>query len=407
MLFAFTAIDARGERLAETFEAEDLGAAQRELISRGLMVLSLEPARGHGGVLASLRGSRTAARPAARLRELAVFARLMSMMLRAGASVIPALSAIREQPARPAFQALLTDLSERVESGATLHEAMSRHGRVFSGAVRTVIAAGEATGALADSFARLSQLLDARMRIRRTIVGALIYPAMLLLMAVGVTLTMSLFVLPRFTDLFKMLNTPTPAVTQIMLDAGSLLRDQWAWVIGGPLAVCAALGAWLRSAAGRDRMSGLILHVPVLGRAVGGVLLAGLLSTWAALLRSRVPLLEAVREAREAVAHPRFRALVADVETAITEGRTLSGVLRESRLAPPTVVATLQIGEESGRLGESMEFVAAWLEEDNDALIRSLTRALEPAILIFMGLLVGGVAIGLFLPLFDIATAAG
>ncbi|QOJ14349.1 MAG: type II secretion system F family protein [Planctomycetia bacterium] len=406
-MFAVTAIDARGERLSESFEAEDLQAAQRELMSRGLMVLSLEPARSPAGVLASIRGARSAARPGAKLREVAVFARLMSMMLRAGASVVPAMSAIREQPGRPAFLALLADLAERVESGVSLHDAMARHDHIFSGAVRTVIAAGEATGSLAESFARLSQLLDARMRIRRTVVGALVYPAMLLMMAVGVTLTMALFVLPRFTDLFKMLNTPTPAVTQIMLDAGTLLREQWVWVVGGPVAAGAALWAWLRSRSGRELVSNLVLHVPVLGRAVSGVLLAGLLNIWAALLRSRVPLLETVREAREAVAHPRFRALVSDVETAITEGRTLSGVLKQSRLVPPTIVATLQTGEESGRLGESMEFVAAWLEEENDALIRSLTRALEPAILIFMGLLVGGVAIGLFLPLFDIATAAG
>lgn len=406
-MFAVTAIDARGERLSESFEAEDLQAAQRELMSRGLMVLSLEPARSPAGMLASIRGARSAARPGAKLRELAVFARLMSMMLRAGASVVPAMSAIREQPGRPAFLALLADLADRVESGVSLHDAMARHDRIFSGAVRTVIAAGEATGSLAESFARLSQLLDARMRIRRTVVGALVYPAMLLMMAVGVTLTMALFVLPRFTDLFKMLNTPTPAVTQIMLDAGTLLREQWVWVVGGPVAAGFALWAWLRSRSGRELVSNLVLHVPVLGRAVSGVLLAGLLNIWAALLRSRVPLLETVREAREAVAHPRFRALVSDVETAITEGRTLSGVLKQSRLVPPTIVATLQTGEESGRLGESMEFVAAWLEEENDALIRSLTRALEPAILIFMGLLVGGVAIGLFLPLFDIATAAG
>lgn len=403
MPFKFTAVDARGMRVSEVLDVPDVGAAQAELLRRGLMVMSLEQT---GGRLLGAAAARKAA-PGARTRELALFARQMSMMLRAGASVVPALTALREQPGRPRWHALLADLCERVEAGNTLHDALSRYPAIFPGTMRTVVAAGEATGTLGEAFARVSSLIDARLRVRKTIGGALVYPAMLLLMAIGVTVTMTMFVLPRFTQLFKMLNTPVPALTQMMLDASDWAQQWWLPLVLVPLCGGGALLAWMRSAGGRTLLSAALLRIPVIGRAIRGVLLASLLNIWAALLRSRVPLLEAVREARDAVASPQFRGLIDDIEQAILEGRSLASVLKNSSLVPAPIAATLHTGEESGKLGESMEFVAAWLEEDNDALIKAITKALEPGILILMGGVVGTVCVSLFLPLFDIATAAG
>ncbi|MGE0482012.1 MAG: type II secretion system F family protein [Phycisphaerae bacterium] len=426
MIFSYVAIDRRGERIQDLLDAESLSAAQQELLRRGLFVLSVEagragpsraraaPAPGGSGAGAVSDGplawtprARSSTTPSATGRELAVFARQMSMMLKAGASVVPALRALEEQSTRAAWRALMGELVERVESGASVHDALCRFPDTFSGTVRSIVAAGESTGTLGDSFQRIAGLLDSRERLRKRIISALAYPALLLVMAVSVVLTITLFVLPRFQQLFDMLETPTPALTQFMLGASAWLTTWWAPAIGAPLLGAGALWFWTRSPAGRDALGRLVLRVPLIGRAVSGVLLARLLLTWAALLRSRVPVLDAIRQTRDSVANVVFAKLVADVETAIVEGRSLSSVLRQSGYVPAPVVATIATGEDNGKLGESMEFVAGWLDEENDGLIRALTRLLEPVILIVMGLVVGGVCIALFLPLFDIATAAG
>jgi type IV pilus assembly protein PilC len=409
MMFVYTAMDRQGERLTETLEAADLSAAQRALLERGLFVLSVEPGRGkpvERGAQAGWRRGGPAA-PAARQRELTLLARQMSMMLRAGASVVPALQAINEQPGRPAWHALLRDLAEKVEGGGTLSDAMARHPRFFPGPTRGIVAAGEATGTLGEAFQRLSGLLENRQRTRKKVVSALIYPAVLLVMAGSVVTTMTTFVLPRFAQLFDSLGAPLPAITRAMLGTATTLKTWWPLAIGAPLTLIAAAVFWASSAAGRKTIGRAVLRVPLLGRVVASVLLAQLLQLWAALLRSRVPLLEAVTQARSATGNVVFLKLLADIEQAVTEGRSMSGVMKQSRLVPAPVVSAIATGEETGRLGEAVEFVANWLDEENETLITRLTKALEPVILIVMGLVVGGVCISLFLPLFDIAAAGG
>ncbi len=412
MIFDFVALDGRGEKLRESIDAADLAAAQNELLQRGLFLLSIEPGRAKSRLAAVAErvpdiGNRAAPAARCRLSELALFTRQMSMMLRAGASVVPALRAIQDQSARPRWKTIVGELADRVEAGAALRDAMARAPRIFSGQVRSLIGAGEATGTLADAFARAATMLAAKVRGRRAVISALAYPAVLTFMSIAVLITMTLFVLPRFAQLFAMLDTPLPWVTRFMLDTSASLKEYWMLILPAPILLALAAWLWLRSSIGRAVVGVALVRVPLIGRVLRGIILAQLLQLWAALLRSRVPLLEAVQQTREASSNPLFRQLVADIEQAVVEGRSLPLVLKRSGLVPPPVIAAVATGEESGRLGESMEFVGAWLEEENETLLATLTRTIEPAILIVMGALVGGVAVALFLPLFDVATAAG
>ena len=319
MMFVYSAIDRRGERLSETLEAATLREAQHELLGRGLLVLSVEPARrkSSAGVprprwLPWWRANGPAS-PGARMGELTLFARQMSMMLRAGASVVPALQAINEQPGRPAWHALLADLAERVEGGATLHDAMGHHPGAFSGMLRSIVSAGEASGTLGDAFQRLSALMEGRLRTRKRVISALIYPCMLLFMATSVVISMTTFVLPRFAQLFKSLDTPLPALTRFMLATSEQLKTWWPAAVGVPILAITAIVLWVRSPGGRQTIGRVALRIPLLGRAVSGVLLAQLLQMWAALLRSRVPLLEAIAEAKDATGNIVYQRLIAQI----------------------------------------------------------------------------------------------
>ncbi len=417
MLFNYTTVNARGKRQTAMLEAADLASAQRDLMARGLYVLELEPGKpdksevrpaGDLG-LTDRRAPSGAGRvaPAAKPAELLLFVRQMAMMLRAGASVVPAIQAVREQPGRPGWHALLDDLAENVQGGANLRDALAGHPRYFSGVFLSIVGAGEATGTLADSFLRLGSVLETRRRLRRRVVAALTYPCVLLLLATGVVVAMTLFVLPRFADLFAMLDAELPAITRLLLAASGQLKTRWPRGFGLPLGAVIGAGARARTPGGRRLLGRVALRVPLLGHAVAGAILSHLLLVWAALLRSHVSVLEAIRQTRELSSNAVFQDLIARVEQAVTEGRSISGVLKQSSVVPPPVVSAIAIGEESGRLGESMEFVGSWTEEENDSRIAALTRVLEPAILILMGLVVGTVCVAMFLPLFEIATAAG
>jgi type IV pilus assembly protein PilC len=404
MNFVFTALSPRGERIQDTLECASELEARLALTERGLFVTNLarqkvrrRRARGNGLAL-RLLGDRN--------REVAMFTRQMAMLLHAGSPIVPAVRAVIEQRHRADWRKVLVAIADDVENGAALHEALAKHPRYFSGMIRGIIAAGESTATLDQSFSRLTAMLEMQARTRRVVIGALIYPAMLICMSCAVVATLVTFVLPRFTDLFAMLDTELPPLTRWMLAGADLIKEWWIAAAAVPLVGVTLIVLAMRSRLCRQFAGRVLLRLPVVGKAAASVLLAKFLRTWGGLLKSNVPLLEAIRHTRGLSANPDFTQLVSRLAEAVTSGRELSSVLKTSSLVPSTVTAAVATGEKSGRLGESMESVAAWMEEQNESQIQTLTRMIEPAILIVLGVIVGGVCISLFLPLFEIATAA-
>lgn len=413
MIFQYTAIDTQGARLSDTIEADTLNQAQRELMQRGLMVLNVAKKadrktarRESKSKTGSSESTNASKRFRSRLSELVVFAKQMSVMMQAGASVVPSLRAIRDQARRPGWKAVLTDLIDNVEGGSALHEAMAKHPNVFTGTTRSIVGAGEETGNIGPAFQHLSRLLESRYRIKTKVVSSLAYPAMLSLLAIGVVITMTLFVLPRFASLFEMLDTDLPALTVFMLKTAETAKSIWhiglAALVG---AIGAAVVVW-KTTNVPQQIGRLVLRIPVLGKAFGSVLLTQVLQLWGAALKSHVPLLSAIQHARDVSSNMVIRELVNETAEAVREGRQMSEVLTQYDFVPPPVIAAVATGEQTGKLGDTIEFVGQWLEEESSALLNSLTRMVEPIILVCMGGLVGTVAISLFLPLFELASAA-
>ncbi len=404
MMIQYTAVDREGRRIQETLETESLDDARRQLSRKGLLVLELAAASQLGQAVMSRRGNSKARNATA--PELLMFSRQMTMMLNAGAALVPAMQAVLEQPGRPAWHNLLSDLIERVEGGAPLNEAMARFPEYFPGNIRSMVSGGESTSELPAAFQRVATLLENRIRLRKRIVGAVAYPAMLLVLAVSVFCTMALFVLPRFASLFEVLNAPLPAMTRLLLDTTMALRQYWIVVLAVPIGLAIVLVTWSRTPAGKCTIDRLLLRSPGIGPVVSAVLLTRILQLWGALLKSRVPLLATIRQARDVSRNEVIHQLVNEVDIAVQDGRSISSVFRRYAFVPAPVIASISTGEESGRLGESMEYVGNWLEEESNDRIHSVTKTLEPMILIGMGLVIGSVCLALFLPLFDLATAA-
>lgn len=294
----------------------------------------------------------------------------------------------------------------RVEEGTTLAEAMADHPHAFDAVSRSHISAGESGGSFDVMLDRLAILCRKQLHVRSAIVGALIYPTLLIAVAVGVLALMLLFVLPRFAELFETLDVELPPVTQLLMSCSEFLRSYW-WSL--PLAaVAAAVGGryWMKTDGGRRAIDTTVLRLPMAGGIVRSFAVARIARVLGVLLAGRVPLLEALGLARQTVSNCRYVELVARAEEAVTRGSNVSTVFAATDLVSPALCEAIRAGEQSGQIGPLLLNIADFLDEENEVVVKSLTSILEPVILIVLGLVVGLVALSMFMPLFDLTSAA-
>jgi general secretion pathway protein F len=403
MQFAYEAMRSDGSTVLDRIEAGGRNDAAHSLREQGLIVLRLE--------------EQAAARAAGRrplwqsnritVRDLVLLTRQMKMLLESGAPVVPALEAAHEQTSKPIMRAVLERVRTRVEEGDSLSEALDEEAEHFDPVFRSMIAAGEATASLPEVFGRLGDLVYRRQQTRQLIFGALLYPAILTLLLVGVVCILVFFVVPRFKILFSSLNSPLPATTQLLFSISQGILAYWPFIAGALGALIVTAVVLLRAPGARPWFDRRLLSLPVVGKLASRLIFARVLRVWAAMLRCHVPLLEAIQQSREAVGNRVILDLLAQVEESVATGGRVGPSLAHAGLADPIIVSAIQTGEDNGRLAEATDFVSGWLDEDNSGTVQQITRLFEPILLAVMGLVVGFVAMALFVPLFDMATAAG
>ncbi|MCH7526625.1 MAG: type II secretion system F family protein [Planctomycetes bacterium] len=405
MIVAFEAVDHAGRRVSDTIEAPNEKAAMETLRQRQLIVTSL--GRAKAGETPKERTSSYAPTDPVRLsvKQLSLITRQTAMLLTAGSTVVPALSSIAKQMQKPADAAMLQEVIQDVEEGSSLADALRKHPLTFDPMYCAIVAAGEASGALPDSFHRLAKIVGRQHETRRKIVGAMMYPVLLSGMCTGVLQVLLFFVLPRFEDLFATLGAPLPAVTLFLLKISSLAIQYWPVLVGG--AMIGVSGAFYLGLTtnGRRLLSSLITQLPVVRGVTNGLLFAQTFRVLGTLIESRVGILEAIDLVREITINKRFQKLYSEMESEVTSGGSLSRAMEG--FVPAHFCQAVRTGEESGNLGGALNYAADILDSDNSELIDTLTKLLEPAILIVMGFVVGVVAISLFVPLFEVTSAIG
>jgi type II secretory pathway component PulF len=259
---------------------------------------------------------------------------------------------------------------------------------------------------MAPMLDRLAALTRKQLQFRSAITGAIVYPAVLSGIGVCVTVLMLLFVLPRFGGLFETLDTPLPPTTKGMLAASSFLQAYWWAVVAGAVVAVVTLWKAVHSPGGKRWLDGAVLRTPKLAGLTRAVLSARLARLLGVLLESRVPLMESLKLTRQACPNSQYAALLERAEAAVSHGEPVSAVLSQSDLISPAVQEALRNGEQSGQVGGPLIHMADFLDEENEVVIRAMTKLLEPLILCALGLLVGLMAISMFLPLFDLVSAA-
>ena len=337
-----------------------------------------------------------------RLKDLAMFTRQLYVLVASGTPLVQALGALERQVRPGPWRDAIADIRKTIEEGTPLAEAMAAHPDYFDHIYCSLVAAGESGGSLAEMLNRLSRLTRKRIRVRNSIMGALIYPSLLVVVAVAVLTLLMAFMIPRFAELFETLDAPLPDTTKALIALSSFLRSYWwgllAVVIGG--AVAAKM--YLSSAAGKRAIDTAVLRTPQLGRIVRNIYTARITRLLGVLLDSQVPVLDALELTRHGTGNVHYAELLTKAHEAVAHGDPISTAFRNSDLISPSVTEAIHSGEQSGQVGALLLNIADFLDEENDVVVRSLTQIIEPVILILMGLLVGFVALSMFMPLFDV-----
>lgn len=395
MRFAYKGYDRGGKAVADTVEASDRASAGENLLQRGVFVTELKDLGGSS--------SRRAGGP----EHVAVFFRQLSVLVGSGTPLVDALHALERQTPEGPWRGVISAMRQRIEEGAQLSEAMAAHGKCFDGVCQSLIAAGESGGRLDAMLQRLALLTRQQVRIRKTVRGALAYPSLLIAIALIVTCTMIGFVLPRFEGLFQSLDAPLPPTTRFLMDVSQFARARWYVLVGGAVLLGGGGWAWWSSEGGRALWQRGVLRVPQVGPLLRNYATARIARVLGVLLEGKVGMLEALRLTRQSVASPAYAALVTRAEEAVTRGENISGALGDPSLISPAVCEAIRSGERSGQVGPVLMSVADHLDEDNELALKTVTGLLEPVILIVMGVVVGVMAVSMFLPLFDLAGAGG
>jgi type II secretory pathway component PulF len=416
---AYDAVDAKGKKVRSSLQAATIRTGVEELRRQGLFVTSIvqtkDDAAGTGITQSSSDRNLSAERLAESSKNLTqvrmpssqriLFTRQVAMLLASGSALAPALNAVAQQTQRPDLRGVVDSLVRELEQGTPLAEALRKYPNCFDAAYCAVVAAGESSASLPKMFGRLAAILGKRRATRNRVVGALIYPALLIFLSVKILAVMLFFVIPRFAGMFDTLGVPLPGSTRVMMSIATGARSGWPIILALVLAVIGGLYTLIRTKPGRQFASNMQVRIPVAGKLASRIIQAQSFRILGMLLEARVGLLDALGLARQVTRNDRFQTMYDSLVEAVTRGDSLSGSLEQHRLLSPSVIQALRTGEQSGRLGESITFVADVLDEENGELLNTLVRLIEPAILILMGVVVGTVAVSLFMPLFDMTAA--
>ncbi|MFG0313079.1 MAG: type II secretion system F family protein, partial [Phycisphaerales bacterium] len=314
---------------------------------------------------------------------------------------------IERQSSQESWTSVLKEVRLRLEEGDSLTAALESRPEDFDAVFRSLVAAGESSGHLDSMLQRVAVLTRKQAQIRANLMGAMVYPILLIGVAVVVIGLLIGVVLPRFAGMFESLDTDLPASTAFLMAISDFVRAYWWGVIPAMIVGLVLLVRWIKSDQGIQMLSVWTLSVPKLGDIQRSFMTANITRLMGVLLEAKVPMLESIELTRESVNNPKYIELLDRAEDAVTRGEPISSAFSKGGLMISSACEAVRNGEQTGRLAEVLVHVSDYLDEDNETFVKSASSLIEPIIMVGLGLMVGFVAISMFLPLFDLTASAG
>ncbi len=340
-------------------------------------------------------------------RELIPFTRQTASMLNAGMSILSAVATLEEQNAHPGFRFVLRTLRESVESGMPFSDGLRQFPRIFDDMYVNMVTAGEKSGQFAVVLKRLAIMMDASARLVRKVKSALTYPIVVLSLAILIASGLITFVVPVFKEMFEGFGAQLPGPTQFLVNVSDFIRAKWPYILGAIVIAVLAFRKWLQSASGRYRFDQFVLKLPVFGQLVQKVAVARFCRLFAQMLTSGVPILDAMQVVARSMGNKVIEAAILASRAGVEQGNTLSASLEGKPCLPLLMIRMIAAGEKSGRIDEMLESVAETYDDEVEVTLATLTSLMEPFLMVFLGIVIGGIVIAMFLPIFKIGTVVG
>jgi type IV pilus assembly protein PilC len=395
--FAYQARDASGRIVSGIQDALNEDNAVTSLMSRGLMVLSLQ----QKAVASKTRKKIWTVKET----DLVLFTRQLATMIEAGISLVQGLTALYDQsdPKRQRnLRHVVSDVTTRVQGGETFHEAVAKHPRVFNRLFVSMVKAGETGGLLAEILERLAGFLEASARLRKKVKSAMTYPVIVICIALLITTFLIVRVVPIFGEIFKDFGAKLPAPTQFLIDVSDFVRGEWYFLLIGIASIVFGTRTFLRSTRGKQIWDRLKLKLPVFGPLIHKIAMSRFARTFAQLIRSGVPILEVIDIVGGSAGNDVIEKGIKSVGEDVEKGDNLSVAMSKKSIFPPMLLRMVAAGEATGKIDTMLEKMADFWDEEIEAMLDALTSLIEPMLIVFLGVIVGGIVIAMFLPIFKL-----
>jgi type II secretory pathway component PulF len=405
MTFRYQARKRDGGTTTGEIEASSQAEARQQIRSQGLFLTALSPIRGgEAGPRAQLGGSTLFGGVAK--TDIVLAMSQLTIMCQSGVDLAEALHNIADQCPRPALRAVLERVDADVSSGTSFSESLRKHPQVFDETFLAGIAAGEQTGSIPQVLERLTHLMRNDMRMRSTVWSMLMYPIVLCSVTFIVLNVLIFFVLPQFATVFEDLEKPVPFITQVLLDLGKFVRSHLLLVLGGIGGSAVGLYLGRNAPVVRRTWDYATLHVAVVRNATRALLTGRVFRLLGTMLSSGVPLVDGIRLCRRAAKNSLFHELFEQVERDVLHGEGLGRPLMNASFLPSGAAQMVATAERSGKMGEVLKTVGEYFEDEGERCLRDLIKLAEPAVIVFMGVVVGGIVMSIMIPMLDVSTSS-
>jgi type IV pilus assembly protein PilC len=394
-IFAYTAREtASGREIRNTVEALSEQAAIAALLNRNLLVVEIKEKMAKRG---QTKGGKV------QLADLVVFTRQLATMIDAGIAIVQALQALAEQTPNKVMRDTIKDVCSRVEAGESFSEALIHHPKAFNKLYVSMVGAGEKGGLLAEILARLATYLENTERLRKKVKTALMYPTVVSVVAVVITVFLLVKVIPTFKEVYSGFGAKLPGPTEFMMGISEIVQHYLLYLI-----VLAGAGVWgwlyyIKTKQGRDFWDTQRIKLPVFGPIAHKICLARFTRTLASLVRSGVPILEVLQIVSQTVGNTVMERAIKSAAQDIERGEGISSALGKYPVFPTMIIRMMSAGEQTGNIDNMLERVSDFLDEEIETTLSGLMSLIEPMLIVFLGVVIGGMVICMFLPIFNLA----
>lgn len=397
-VYIWKGINSYGEKRKGKMEAQDETVARGQLKRMRIDVTSIKEAP------KDLFENIELFQPKVTGKDMVIFTRQLSTMIDAGLPLVQCLQILSKQQANPTFKKVLAQVQNDVETGNTLADSMRKHPKVFDSLYANMIEAGEVGGILDTILSRLAAFKEKAMALQKKIKGAMTYPAICLGISLVILAVILIFVVPVFKSMFEEFGAALPAPTQMVVDMSDAVKNNFLYMIIGLAVVIFIIKKIYSTEKGRYKMDAMFLKAPVVGDLIRKVAVAKFTRTLSTMLQSGVPILDSLQVVARTSGNKVIETAVFRVSDAVAEGRAIVEPLEETGVFPNMVVQMINVGESVGALDAMLEKIADFYDEEVDQAVENLTAMIEPFMMVFLGGMIGGLVVAMYLPIFKIAT---